>query len=68
MIKKHFKWVRRLFGSADGIVALVFGMMFLAAINSIARGAWWHIFTAAMSFAIWCILAAELIESEEDGE
>ncbi len=33
----------------EGIMTIVFGTLFVAAVISIAKGAWWHIVTAVIS-------------------
>lgn len=68
MERKNIRRAALLVTTFEGIFALVFGALFIAAVASMASGAWWHIVTATVSFALCYMLALDMkrINHEEE--
>ncbi len=56
---RRIDWIGLLL-SFEGIFSLIFFIIFVTAIVCIMYGAWWHIVTAVVSFAIFYKLASEM--------
>lgn len=57
-----------LVSTVEGLMAIVFGLLFVAAIVSIANGAWWHIVTAVISAPLCYMMLLDVKSKCEDEE
>ena len=53
--------------TVEGLMAIVFGLLFIAALISIAKGAWWHIVTAVISGPL-CHMMLQDVKRIQDEE
>lgn len=60
MNNKTFRRAMILVTTFEGFFALVFGILFVVAVVSVAKGAWWHIMTACITFFICYALMADI--------
>lgn len=68
MRQKNLRRFRILVSTVEGVMAIVFGMLFVAAIVSVAKGAWWHIVTAVISAPLCYMMACDVKKKCEDEE
>ena len=57
-----------LVSTVEGLMAIVFGALFIAAVVSVAKGAWWHIVTAVISGPICYMMLRDVKQLHEDEE
>lgn len=50
--------------TVDIIIAVVFAIMFVVALVQVAKGAWWHTLTAAVSGAISYLMFQEVRQKQ----
>lgn len=50
----------------DIIFAVLFFALFVVALVGVARGAWWHVVTAAINFATFIVLRKEIKQCQDE--
>lgn len=67
-MKETIKKFKFLVTTIEGLMAIVFGALFIAAVVSIAKGAWWHIVTAVISGPLCYMMFLDVKDLYEEEE
>lgn len=58
--------MKKILITIDTIFAILFFVLFVAALVGIFRGAWWHIGTAAICYIIFTMLRKEVKQCQDE--
>lgn len=60
------KKLTKIFTTCSGLLGIMFSALFVCSVISVAKGAWWHTFTAIVSFIMAYMMWLDIKSMKDD--